>query len=142
MDCFLNIPNPVPPYNPTDYNVLQHEQQQQPGLWLLPQQDPVQYSYQQFGNSQLVCYRKPGEYNFRIFVPDAVVPHLVNWYHNILGHAGMANLERSLNANFYHTGISSRCQDLVRNCPDCQRYKLQGAGYGQLPPREALCSMV
>ena len=139
-DCFINIPNPRPPYNPTDYRVLQQQQQQQPNLWTLPQTQPQLYQFQRFGNSQLVTFRPYGQHNFRIVVPDAVIPHLVNWYHSILGHAGMSSLESSLNSTFVHPEISRRCADIVRTCPECQRFKSRGAGYGQLAPREALAA--
>ena len=37
----------------------------------------------------------------------------------------------------FTTVIWTRIQCLVRDCDACQRYKLPGKGYGELPPREA-----
>ena len=136
-DMFLNAPVPATPMNPVDYFQLHQYQQQQPGLWQLPQLDPLRYSYQPFGQVQLVCYRAPNAHNFRILVPDAVLPHLVYWYHHVLGHAGQDNLKKSLNDIYYHVQMSRAVDDRVRYCDACQRHKLMGPGYGALPPREA-----
>ena len=40
--------------------------------------------------------------------------------------------------NFYHPQLKDAVDELVHRCSDCQRHKLQGRGYGHLPPREAL----
>ena len=137
LDCFLNEPFPRTPVNPIDYATLQTAQQAQHGLTLLPQHDPIRYSSQPFGQTMLVCYRPPGTHNFRIVVPDAVLLHLVRWYHSVLGHTGEANLQRTLQATFHHRNIRATIADVVKNCAVCQRNKLANRGFGNLPPREA-----
>ena len=87
VDCFLNVS--MVNLNPIDYNQLQQHQQQQPNLCLLPQQNPVEYSLQPFGQAQLVCYRPRNIHNVRIVIPDNLINETVQLYHNVLHHAGM-----------------------------------------------------
>ena len=39
--------------------------------------------------------------------------------------------------HFYHSNLRTRIENLVKSCDACQRFKLPGKGYGELPPREA-----
>jgi len=137
-DCFFNFPNPLPVVNPVSYAQLQQAQQQQPGLAQLPQQDAARYTFQPFGLSQLVCYRKGLQHNWRIVVPNALLSGLVSWYHHVLSHTGIENLKRSLNLVFYHPLLNQAVEAHVKNCSVCQFHKLQNQGYGELPPRQAL----
>jgi hypothetical protein len=137
LDCFLNEPNPRTPMNPVNYLQLQTAQWQQPGLLQLLQHDPIHYSLQWFGRTDLMCYCVPNSHNFHILVPDAVLPHLVSWYHSVLGHTGEMNLQRTIQLVFFHWHMNNAIWEHVQSCDACQWNKLMGKGYGQLPPREA-----
>jgi transposase InsO family protein len=138
FECLLNVPlEPEPIINPVNYIHLHEVQQQQPALWNLPQVHPDRYSYQQFGNVNLVCYRIPLEHNWKIFVPDALLHRLVRWYHSVLCHAGINNLHQTLSMVYHHPQLHATVEKWCRECPTCQRYKLMGPGYGYLAPREA-----
>ena len=136
VDCFLNVP--MVNVNPIDYTQLQQHQQQQANLLLLPQQNPLEYSMQPFGQAQLVCYRPQNTHNFRIVIPDTLLQTMVQWYHNVLHHAGMDRLKQTINAAFYHPLLDRAVTQCVHVCSVCQQFKLSGRGYGELAPREAL----
>jgi hypothetical protein len=138
LDSFFNFPNPALPMNPLSYQQIRNAQQQQASIAQLPQLDPGRYSYQPFGDSQLVCYRFAQAHNWRVVVPDALLSPLVSWYHHVLNHTGMENLKQTINAVFYHPHMNRAVVDCVHFCSTCQQHKLQNRGYGQLPPREAL----
>jgi O-glycosyl hydrolase len=137
VECFVNFPADMP-VNPIAYPRIQQLQAQQAPLMALIQHDPVRYSLQPFGQSQIVCYRVPNQHNWRIYVPDALLPDLLKWYHYILNHPGAERLYRSLLLHFYHPQLKARVKHHVQFCIDCQRFKRTGRGYGEMPPRKAL----
>jgi Integrase zinc binding domain len=139
LDCFLNVPFPALPLNPVSYRDLSTAQMNQPGSQQLHSINPQQYLVQPFRTFQLLCHKKPNKVNWKIFVPDAVFPHIVTWYHSVLHHGGVSNVFRSLvDAVFYHRNMHRAVEECIRVCDVCQRNKLSGPGYGELPPREAL----
>ena len=69
--------------------------------------------------------------------PDALLDHTITWYHLVLSHVGIVRVYEMMSLHFYHHDMRTRIQCLVRDCDTCQRYKLPGKGYGELPPREA-----
>jgi Integrase zinc binding domain len=138
LDCFLNVPFPALPLNPVSYSDLSTAQVNQPGLQNLHILDPQQYSVQQFGNFQLLCHTKQNKVNWKIVIPDAVLPHIVTWYHTVLHHSGVSTVFCSLDSVFYHQNLRRAVKEWIRVCDVCQQNKLSGPGYGELPPREAL----
>jgi RNase H-like domain found in reverse transcriptase/Integrase zinc binding domain len=141
LDCFLNDPFPALPLNPVSYSDLgdlSTAQVNQPGLQNLHILDPQQYSVQQFGNFQLLCHTKQNEVNWKIVVRDAVLPHIVTWYHTVLHHSGVSTVFRSLDAVFYHRNLHRVVEEWIHVCDVCQQNELSGPGYGELLPREAL----
>ena len=68
-DAYVNV-EPEGEWNPINYGMLMREQRRQEALWRLPEVDPQRYSYQQFGESELVCYQALGASNFAIMVPE------------------------------------------------------------------------
>ena len=76
-------------------------------------------------------------HNFRILVPDNVLPQLVAWYHTVLGHAGEVNMYRTIGNVYYHRNLEREIRDQVQVCSACQQFKLPGRGFGHLAPREA-----
>jgi hypothetical protein len=49
----------------------------------------------------------------------------------MLQHAGTDNLYLTMARHFYANGLKGRTQEIVKNCSDCQKYKLTGQGHGQ-----------
>ena len=49
----------------------------------------------------------------------------------------MTRLWSTISTHFYHPRLRQYVDTIVRECIICQKYKLAGPGYGQLPPREA-----
>jgi Integrase zinc binding domain len=89
---------------------------------------------QQFGNFQLLCHTKQNEVNWKIVIPDAVLPHIVTWYHTVLHHSGVSTVFCSLDSVFYHWNLRRAVEEWIRVCDVCQQNKLSGPGYGELLP--------
>ena len=63
-----------------------------------------------------------------------MVPEVVRWFHEVLGHPGQTRLRDTLQARYHNPTMRSHIDKLV--CESCQRHKLAGRGYGLLPERE------
>ena len=58
-------------------------------------------------------------------------------YHCVLNHIGMMQLWATISTHFYHPHLKQCVDTIICECTVCQKYKLAGPGYGQLPPHEA-----
>jgi hypothetical protein len=137
LQCFLlhpqfNIQNDYP----LDYRVIRQEQQQDQELLQALQQYPALYPVLDFHGIQLICHRKVPNEAWRIEIPTVMLDRFIEWYHKKLSHAGMTRLENTIKVHFFHPQLRKRVDEIVGQCDACQRYKVQGRGYGELPPRE------
>jgi hypothetical protein len=137
LEAYVNV-EPEGDWNPVNYQMLMREQQRQEALWRLPEVDPRRYSYQRFGETELVCYRPLGTPNFTIMVPENKVNATISWFHEKLNHAGRDSLTTTMSRILYHPNLRESIENYIKNCETCQKHKLQGRGYGHLAPREAL----
>ena len=128
---------PANTINPLDYRRLHYEQQLQPAIWNMPQLDPMRYSYQQFNNQALVCYRPYQQHNYKIMLPTDSVGYIIHWFHEALNHVGGTRLHNTIASTFYHPNLLPLVKQFVQRCSVCQQHKLPGIGYGQLPERDA-----
>ena len=124
--------------NPFGYNTIRHYQQQcarTPGLIAA---NPNLYEMRTLGGVQLVCRRLPNN-QFKIVLPDDMLPRLVTYFHRAMYHAeGTDRLIASISRHFYHPGIRAVCEDVIRRCKTCQRMKKSARQYAQLAPRDHL----
>jgi hypothetical protein len=49
----------------------------------------------------------------------------------------MTRLYNTIKVHFWHPQLKNRIENIVGRCDACQCYKVQGPGYGELPPCEA-----
>ena len=137
LEAYVNV-EPEGDWNPVNYLMLMREQQRQEALWRLPEVDPRRYSYQRFGEAELVCYQPLGMQNFVIMIPENRVNATILWFHEKLNHAGRDSLTSTLSRILYHPNLRESIENYIKNCETCQKHKLQGRGYRHLAPREAL----
>ncbi len=81
--------------------------------------------------------KNPG-YTWRIAIPTSLLDPIINWYHQMLAHVGMTRLNATIATHFCPPTLKARVEHIVRVCEACQRTKLPGTGFGELPPRNAL----
>jgi len=73
---------------------------------------------------------------WKIYLPDSLLDHAINWYHLALSHAGMNRLYDTISRHFYHRDLRNRIENIVGRCEICQKQKNAGRGYGHTAPRE------
>jgi hypothetical protein len=56
------------------------------------------------------------------------------WFHQVMGNPGEKRLQETFNQRYHHPRLRYHIEKL--KCKDCQKYKLEGRGYGLLLKRE------
>ena len=137
MEVYLYVPMDDGP-NPSHYEHIETEQIRQEALLRLPQLDPERdMRQQQFGSTELVCYRAPaGAHSFRIMLPDTLIDQSIKRYHKVLQHVGMEKLYPTMSRRFYAPVLKAKIQEAIKNCGNSQQFKATGIGYGHLAVRE------
>ena len=138
LDCLLNHPD-VDEGNPfvLDYESIAAQQQNDQRLQQLLVDDPVHYSNKLMSPGvSVICYTEANK-PWKICLPDTMLDETIHWYHLSLNHVGMNKTFDSMSMHLHHPDLKDRCIALIGSCDPCQRYKLPGKGYGELPPRDA-----
>ncbi len=63
-----------------------------------------------------------------------MVVDTVKWFHQVMGHPGEKRLRETLNQRYHHPELRYHIEK--SKCKYCQKYKLEGRGYGLLPKQE------
>ena len=137
LECFLNYPDPAHIQSPLDYQLIQQEQTNDQELQALRLAEPHKFPTQLIDGYQLVCCITDPQQPWRIAIPTSMITDIVRWHHQFLNHIGMTNLLDTISTHFWHPELKQVVHDVVSPCDACQRYKLSGPAYGELPPREA-----
>eukprot|EP00956_Cyclotella_meneghiniana_P031208 scaffold81158_cov76-Cyclotella_meneghiniana.AAC.1 len=138
IECYLNLPDSeTPEENPLSYAHIREQQQQDQQLLALLDKYPDNYYYDNLDDdvNDIVCWRKHKDDNdWKIALPESMIPEVVNWFHHVLGHPGQTRLRHTLMQRYHHPQLRRQIDQY--RCKHCQRYKLAGKGYGLLPERE------
>lgn len=138
LDCFLNHPPLEEMQYPLDYALIRQNQFEDVALQNLLLTKPAEYTIKDMGSGvQLMCHVRPDPLPWRICIPTIMVDDIIKWYHQVLGHIGIVRLHQTIATHFVHPYLKVRIENIVKSCDKCLRMKLPGAGYGELPPREA-----
>jgi hypothetical protein len=69
-----------------------------------------------------------------IYIPDALRPAILQWYHNTLQHTGIKRMQATLHENLYWPDMEAAVKVFVRTCATCQKCKLTAVKkYGKIP---------
>jgi transposase InsO family protein len=138
LECYLSLPETEQPENnPLSYPYIREKQQEDDALLALLNKYPNNYVYLELDDETepIICYKKyPDKDDWKIALPNSMVPEVVKWFHEVLGHPGQTRLRDTLQARYHNPTMRSHIDKLV--CESCQRHKLAGRGYGLLPERE------
>ena len=133
--------NPDTPHldeNPLICAHIRELQQQDEQLFALQVKYPDNYVNLQLDDNvdDIICYKKdPTQSNWKFaLLKSMMVIDTVKWFHQVMGHPGEKRLWATLNQRYHHPKLHYHIEKL--KCKDCQKYKLEGQGYGLLPKRE------
>eukprot|EP00977_Amphora_coffeiformis_P021539 scaffold9447_cov94-Amphora_coffeaeformis.AAC.1 len=127
------------PQYPLDFELIAEQQPQDHRLTVLQQQNPQQFTTLEYptanGSQELVCFRSTPNADWRVYLPNSLVPSVTEWYHHMLGHAGADRLARAVLTHFYCPRYKEYASHFVSRCLVCQTAKLPGPGISELPPK-------
>ncbi len=94
--------------------------------------------YKKFDNNvELLCYVKPGLNpwtQWKFAISASMIKPTIKWFHLVMGHPGRSRLRLALQLQFQHQDLHRLIDSYV--CNACQGHKLDGQGYGLLPPQD------
>ena len=147
MDClfalndeesYLNLPFQNVDENPLNLEHMRDKQYADENLLKLKRKYPLRYITKEIGRVRdLICHVKEGDdplRKWKIALPKSMIKTTIKWFHLVTGHPGSSRLRLTLQAKYYHSELRSEIDKYL--CPDCQKHKLSGKGYGLLPERE------
>ena len=100
--------------------------------------DPDHFQHQEIQQKEVVVFlRDPNDRQaWKIVIPDTLVKEVMQWYHLMLGHAGIERLVATVGTRFHISNIRARAEEAIHKCPArCQQFKPPGRGYGHLPAK-------
>jgi len=115
----------------------EHGQDQDAGLQQSATRHPERYTRKDINTvTNVLCYIKPNDdpSNWKITLPDDLIEPTIQWYHQITGHPGSRRLYEHIRQRYYNRDMRKHIDRF--NCDYCQKNKLEGRGYGQLPEQE------
>jgi len=74
---------------------------------------------------------------WKIYLPDNLLLHAIQWYHHALSHIGQSRLADTMSLVYYHPKLRNTVEAALTKCSLCQQYKNVQKGHGLLAPREA-----
>ena len=81
---------------------------------------------------ELICYKD------KIVVAKSLQKHVVDWYHNYLGHPGINRTEETIAQHLWWPNMRNHITTSVSTCLTCQKNKRRhNKKYGLLPPKVA-----
>lgn len=131
-DSLLNLPSTE--NNPLSYVWLKDMQDGDAQLESKCNSTEPHFHWRTFGDTKLVCYTdKDKSDDWKICLTDEAVEHAVTYFHQLLNHPGKHRLLQGM-SRFYHPRLRQVIEAI--RCDACQRYKVEGRGYGHLPARD------
>ncbi len=140
-ECYLNLPPDSMINNPLDMDAIKEQQDADNELQNQAGKYADCYTRKRVNTvDDVLCYVKPGNppANWKIALPRSILQPTICWFHEITGHPGSKRLHMQVSSCYYHHDL--QCLIDKHKCDHCQRYKLDGKGYGHLPECK-ICSM-
>jgi hypothetical protein len=88
------------------------------------------YNKQVLDDVELIFYKN------KIYVPQCLRRHTLDWYHFYLNHPGGDRLAKTLTEVCYWKGLAHQAKQHAKRCTLCQTFKKRSKRYGKLPPKD------
>jgi hypothetical protein len=128
IECYLNLLETDHPENkPLSYAYIREKQQEDQNLLALVTKFPNNYIYLKLDDDveDIVCYKKhPDQDDWKIALPEQMLPEVVQWFHQVLGHPGQTRMRDTLMQRYHHHRLRKTIDEY--KCKECQCHKLAG----------------
>ena len=122
---------PVPNILPITTKLIRRHQATDAYLRRQLQLQSKAYSVKSLRGGDMFCY------NNKIYVPQSLRKHIVEWYHTVLCHVGETRTEETIKQHMTWPGLREDVRKYIKTCDQCQRLKKSQKKYGHVPPKEA-----
>ncbi len=75
------------------------------------------FGKQKYDNIEVTTYKG------KVWVPESLQTHLIDWFHKNLGHAGSTRTVNSILQTFGFPALKRKVEEIVKSCDTCQRHK-------------------
>jgi Integrase zinc binding domain len=130
IDCFIHLPSMENLPFVMAYQMIAHAQAGD--AWLPQFQQKVLAT-----NTTVWVYLAEPNKPWKIYLPDALLPRAIQWYHLSLSHLGQSRLINTMSMTFYHPKLRQTVIAMIQKCAVCQLYKNVQRGHGNTAPRAA-----
>ena len=74
-------------------------------------------------------------YDSKIYVPQSLRKHVIDWYHLYLNHSGGSTLAKRIRGLCYWKGVVAQADLYAKTCKICEQFKNIKNIYGHMPPK-------
>ena len=78
---------------------------------------------------EIICY------DSKLYVPQSLRRHMLDWYHFYLNHLGGSRLATTIRGVCYCKGLVTQAEMFAKTCKICQQFKKINTIYENLPPK-------
>jgi Integrase zinc binding domain len=104
----------------------------------LRQQEPKKLQQKVLAtNTTVWVYLAEPNKPWKIYLPGALLPRAIQWYHLSLSHLRQSCLIDTLSMTFYHPKQRQTVVAMIQKCAVCQLYKNVQQGHGDTAPHAA-----
>jgi len=137
-DSYVNLPiQSIINLNfPLQFHTIQQHQQKDSSLKQLQTSSPSKFKLFSINNTQLLHYRRNEYDQWKICLPNSLIPITIEYYHRLLHHPGATRLYESIANHFYFTSIRNTINVFKKSCEICQRVKGPFPRLGHLPVKK------
>jgi len=115
-DSYVNLPiQSIINLNfPLQFHIIQQHQQKDSSLQQLQISSPSQFKLFSINNTQLLHYRRNESDQWKIFLPNSLIPITIDYYNRLLHHPGATRLYDAIANHFYFTSTRSAINRFIK----------------------------
>ena len=87
------------------------------------------YAMQSLDDVEIIFYES------KIYVPQSLRKHVIDWYHLYLNHSGGSTLAKRIRGLCYWKGVVAQADLYAKTCKICEQFKNINNIYGHMPPK-------
>jgi len=89
------------------FSTIHQHKQNDKSIHHLPTKSPSQFKFLSINNTKLLHYRRNESDQWKIFLPNSLIPITIDYYHRLLHHPGATRLHDAIANHFYFTSMRS-----------------------------------
>jgi Integrase zinc binding domain len=135
IDLFVHLPLSENVPFVLDYHSIAQAQTGDTHLQQLCNCTPGKFQHQLLApNTSRWCYTVDPNQQWKIYLPDALLEHAIQWYHMALSHIGTRCLMDTMSATFYNPKLRSSVEAVIKPCSHVKNTRMSSMDMVKLLP--------